>query len=134
MYEQYLFVLCISVGRSVCPSIHLRLPTYIPTYPYTYLTTTSDIPTHVFQSSIHILQTSSYLTEIAISATIAISSLAREEDQLTILTFPPRNCEAKDNTVYGTIIPECALGAVLTCMLVIIGWVIYKVNRTLYNK
>ena len=80
------------------------------------------------------LQTSSYLTEIAISAAIVISSLAREEDRLTILTFPPRMCEAKDTSVYGSVIPDCTFGVVLTSMLVIIGWVIYKVNWTLYDE
>ena len=73
------------------------------------------------------------MTEIALSAMIVISSLAGEENRLTILSFPPRTCEAKDGTFYDKIMPECVMGAVLTGMLVIIGWVIHKVNWTLYD-
>ena len=80
-----------------------------------------------------ILQTLSSFTEIAISAMIVISSLAREENQLTIFSFPPRFCEAKTTTVYSRVIPESVIGAVMTAMLVIIGWVIYKVNWTPYE-
>ena len=89
------------------------------------------IPEH-WQGINNSVNSGSYLTEIAISAIIVISGLAREEDRLTLFSFPPRLCEAKGNTVYSKVIPECVLGALLTAMLVIIGWVAHKVNSALY--
>ena len=116
--------LCVSVSLSV------RMSVYIPTC--TYVCNWLLFILHIKKAFI-ILLTSSYLTEIAISAVMVISTLAREEDQLTILTFPPRICEVKETTVYGNIIPVGVIGAVLMGMLVIIGWVIYKVNWTLHD-
>ena len=67
-------------------------------------------------------------TEIALSAMIVISNITAEEDRFTVLSFPPRICENQNNNIYNSILPESVIAAMTTGMLVIIGWIIYKVN------
>ena len=71
-----------------------------------------------------------YLTELAVSAVVVISHVAAKEERFTIRSFPPRICENKNNNVYDSILPKSVVGALVTGMLVIIGWVIYKVKWT----
>ena len=69
-----------------------------------------------------------YLTEITVSIMTVISNIAAEEEQFTILSFPPRICESKSSNIYNSVIPESVMSALITGMLSIITWIIYKVN------
>ena len=71
-----------------------------------------------------------YLTELTVSVVVVISNVAAKEERFTILSFPPRICENKNDTFYDSILPESVVAALLTGMLVVIGWVIYKVKWT----
>ena len=77
-----------------------------------------------------------HLTEITLSVTIVFSNVTAEEDRFTIPSFPPRICQNKNNNVYNSILPESVMAALVTGMLVIVGWIIYKVkwSRTEIEK
>ena len=57
-----------------------------------------------------------------------IGTIGKGEEQFTILSFPPRICENQNGNLYSIILPNIFMGAVITVMLVIIGWIIYKVR------
>ena len=69
-----------------------------------------------------------YLTEITVSVMTVVSNIAAEEERFTIATFPPRISENRNNNIYNSILPESVIVALTTSMLVIIAWIIYKVN------
>ena len=71
-----------------------------------------------------------YFTELAVSVTVVISNVIAEEERFTVPSFPPRICENKDSTFYNSILPRSVVAALVTGMLSIIGWVIYKVKWT----
>ena len=71
-----------------------------------------------------------YYTELAVSVVVVFSNVAAEEERFTLLSFPPRICENKESTFYNSILPRSVVASLVTGMLVIIGWVIYKVNWT----
>ena len=77
-----------------------------------------------------IVQNTCSLAEIAIPAMIVISSVLPGEDRYTVINFPPRRCENRENSIYTSIIPESTIAALGTVMLVIICWIIYKVYKT----
>ena len=58
---------------------------------------------------------------------MVISNIAAEEERFTVLYFPPRICENNSNNLYSSLLPATIAASVLTCMLVMLGWVIYKV-------
>ena len=66
-------------------------------------------------------------TEITLSAIIVISGIAAKAERFTIPSFPPTSC-VNSNTNFYTVIPDAVVGMLMTGMLVIIGWVIYKVK------
>ena len=66
-------------------------------------------------------------TEIAISAMMVVSNIAAEEARFTVLYFPPRICENSSNNLYSSLLPATIASSTLTCMIVTLGWVIYKV-------
>ena len=70
----------------------------------------------------------SSFTEIVISAIAVISNVTAEEERFTLPSFPPRICENKNNNLYNSILPESVVATMMTAMLIIVGWVIYKVN------
>ena len=59
---------------------------------------------------------------------VVVSNITAEEERFTIPSFPPRICENKNNNIYNSILPESIMSALITGMLAIICWVIYKVN------
>ena len=67
-------------------------------------------------------------TETALVAVVIIVNVVSEEERFTILSFPPRVCERKNYSFYNSVLPRSVTGLVFTSMLVIIGWIIYKVN------
>ena len=69
-----------------------------------------------------------FYPEIVIPAMIVISSLVPEEEQFTILFFPPKRCEEKNGTYFTSILPECIIAVMGISMLVVIGWIIHKVR------
>ena len=68
------------------------------------------------------------MTEITVSVMTVVSNIAAEEERFTITTFPPRICENRNNNIYNSVLPESVMAALTTGMLVIITWIIYKVN------
>ena len=99
------------------------------TYKYTQLRT------KIFLLSIVIIWNSSlYFTEIAISAILIISNVVAKEERFTILHFPPRRCVNRSENLYSSLLPGTLAAFVITCILVILGWIIYKVNRTIRSR
>ena len=71
-----------------------------------------------------------HLTEIVVFVMIVISSVTAEEEPFTIPSFPPRICQDRNNNIYNTVLPESVMAALITGMIAIIGWIIYKVEWT----
>ena len=59
---------------------------------------------------------------------VVVSNITAEEDRFTLPSFPPRIRESKNNGLYNSILPKGVVAALMTAMLVIISWVIYKVS------
>ena len=58
---------------------------------------------------------------------IVISSVLPGDERYTIVNFPPRRCENRENSIYSSVIPESIIAALGTVMLVVICWIIFKV-------
>ena len=66
--------------------------------------------------------------EIVISAIQVTRNLAAEEERFTVVSFPPRTCENRNNNFYNSILPQSIIASMTTAMIVGVGWIIFKVS------
>ena len=66
-------------------------------------------------------------TVIGLLAMIVVSNVAKAPEKYTLLSFPPRRCEGKDQDYYKNFLPQNVLGVLANVMLVIVSVVIHQV-------
>ena len=66
-------------------------------------------------------------TAASVATIVVISGVTAEENQFTILSFPPLMCDEKESGFYNSILPGAATYFMAITMLATIGWVIHKV-------
>ena len=63
---------------------------------------------------------------------LVVSKVAPEEEQYTILSFPPRRCDSKQNNFFSAILPKSVIALAASVMLIAIAWVIHKVSSLIH--
>ena len=66
-------------------------------------------------------------TAASMATIVVISGVTAEENQFTILSFPPLICDENESGFYNSILPGAATYFMAITMLATIGWVIHKV-------
>ena len=69
-----------------------------------------------------------FLTEILIPTILVLRKVAPREEQYTIISFPPRRCDDKQDNFFSAILPKSLIALAASVMLVTIGWIIHKVS------